>query len=404
MFKNLKEKVKKGSTSNEFSVVLSTPVHSKRASTNEESKSTSSKLTEDSTADTNNLNDFQIDDSLVEEESSSAVFNNHETPTLNSDVLELTREKNEHLAEKIKFQTYNESLLDKIEHLNNEIKEKESEIESYRMDKTKLYEDLDEYKQIFKNFESDIATLRNDKDDLIIKNAELSQKLELLKLVNHKQENNSLGLKRSSNVEIIVDGEELGTEDASRREIETLENSEALKQHLEDNRSLRADLNEKNKVIKNLQQRLNDMKKTLQRELNYKNIQLPNEKSVGKSHSEQQQTMNFSKSSTSLIALSQLNSKRNQSHLDMPKKESLDTSVISLKPKVNGHLTNLHDDVNFKYLKHVVLKFLCSKEYEALHLIKALSVLLNFSNDEEKILKETLEWKMSWFGTRPKIQ
>ena len=72
--------------------------------------------------------------------------------------------------------------------------------------------------------------------------------MELLKLVNHKQENNSLGLKRSSNVEIIVDGEELGTEDASRREIETLENSEALKQHLEDNRSLRADLNEKNKV------------------------------------------------------------------------------------------------------------------------------------------------------------
>ena len=108
------------------------------------------------------------------------------------------------------------------------------------------------------------------------------------------------------------------------------------------------------------------MKKTLQRELNYKNIQLPNEKSVGKSHSEQQQTMNFSKSSTSLIALSQLNSKRNQSHLDMPKKESLDTSVISLKPKVNGHLTNLHDDVNFKYLKHVVLKFLCSKEYEVI--------------------------------------
>jgi golgin subfamily A protein 1 len=41
---------------------------------------------------------------------------------------------------------------------------------------------------------------------------------------------------------------------------------------------------------------------------------------------------------------------------------------------------------------------------KAIHLIKALSVLLNFSNDEEKILKETLEWKMSWFGTRPKLQ
>ncbi len=49
------------------------------------------------------------------------------------------------------------------------------------------------------------------------------------------------------------------------------------------------------------------------------------------------------------------------------------------------------------------IKILCIF-IKALHLVKALSVLLNFSNDEEKVLKETLEWKMSWFGTRPKIQ
>ena len=40
---------------------------------------------------------------------------------------------------------------------------------------------------------------------------------------------------------------------------------------------------------------------------------------------------------------------------------------------------------------------------KAVHLIKALSVLLNFTNDEEKILRETLEYRMSWFGSRPKV-
>lgn len=129
------------------------------------------------------------------------------------------------------------------------------------------------------------------------------------------------------------------------------------------------------KVIKNLQQRLNDMKKTLQRELNYRNIQLPNEKTFAKTHSEQQQSLslNCSASSTSLIALSQqsFNGKRNQSHLDIPNKDHQDTSILLSKPNVNGHLSNLHDDVNFKYLKHVVLKFLCSKEYEVKFFLKS---------------------------------
>ncbi|XP_051041324.1 golgin subfamily A member 1 isoform X3 [Phodopus roborovskii] len=37
----------------------------------------------------------------------------------------------------------------------------------------------------------------------------------------------------------------------------------------------------------------------------------------------------------------------------------------------------------------------------AFHLIKAVSVLLNFSQEEENMLKETLEYKMSWFGSKP---
>lgn len=61
------------------------------------------------------------------------------------------------------------------------------------------------------------------------------------------------------------------------------------------------------------------------------------------------------------------------------------------------------DDVNFKYLKHVIIKFLTSREYEAQHLTRAVSTLLKFSPEEEKLLNDTLEWKMSWFGAKPKV-
>lgn len=60
------------------------------------------------------------------------------------------------------------------------------------------------------------------------------------------------------------------------------------------------------------------------------------------------------------------------------------------------------EDVNFKYLKHVVLKFLTSKEYEAQHLIKAISTLLKFTSDEEKLIQDTIEWRKSWFGSKPR--
>ena len=33
-------------------------------------------------------------------------------------------------------------------------------------------------------------------------------------------------------------------------------------------------------------------------------------------------------------------------------------------------------------------------------LIKAISTLLRLSPDEERVVQETLEWKMSWFSSR----
>lgn len=58
-------------------------------------------------------------------------------------------------------------------------------------------------------------------------------------------------------------------------------------------------------------------------------------------------------------------------------------------------------DINFEYLKHVIMKFILSRESESVHLVKAVAVLLDLSNDEQKLMKDTLEYKMSWFGTKP---
>ncbi|XP_004392655.1 PREDICTED: golgin subfamily A member 1 [Odobenus rosmarus divergens] len=66
----------------------------------------------------------------------------------------------------------------------------------------------------------------------------------------------------------------------------------------------------------------------------------------------------------------------------------------------NADLTDARE-INFEYLKHVVLKFMSCRESEAFHLIFFLSVLLNFSEEEENMLKETLFFKMSWFGSKP---
>uniref|UniRef100_A0A8C7TYN3 Golgin subfamily A member 1 n=1 Tax=Oncorhynchus mykiss TaxID=8022 RepID=A0A8C7TYN3_ONCMY len=80
--------------------------------------------------------------------------------------------------------------------------------------------------------------------------------------------------------------------------------------------------------------------------------------------------------------------------------------AASPAPGPNTTVTNTSDlndsrEINFEYLKHVVLKFMSSREAEAYQLIRAVSVLLNFTGEEEDMLKETLEYKMSWFGSKP---
>ncbi|KAL3282010.1 hypothetical protein HHI36_005213 [Cryptolaemus montrouzieri] len=92
----------------------------------------------------------------------------------------------------------------------------------------------------------------------------------------------------------------------------------------------------------------------------------------------------------------------NQSFLAEDSAAILNPSQTSVR-NFSYNVRRDEDDVNFKYLKHVVIKFLTSREYEAQHLIKAISTVLKFTPEEERLVYETIEWKRSWFGSRPKI-
>uniref|UniRef100_A0A8C6WMZ2 Golgin subfamily A member 1 n=1 Tax=Neogobius melanostomus TaxID=47308 RepID=A0A8C6WMZ2_9GOBI len=145
------------------------------------------------------------------------------------------------------------------------------------------------------------------------------------------------------------------------------------------NRDLEQQLSEKNRTIKQLQQRLAELKRTLQKELKLKPEGEPDVKE-----------------------------KTTETRAERTEQISPDPAPASMPspPSSNTTVTNTSDlndsrEINFEYLKHVILKFMSCREAEAFHLIRAVSVLLNFTREEEDLLKQTLEYKMSWFGSKP---
>ncbi|XP_040898116.1 golgin subfamily A member 1 isoform X1 [Toxotes jaculatrix] len=145
------------------------------------------------------------------------------------------------------------------------------------------------------------------------------------------------------------------------------------------NRELEQQLSDKNRTIKQLQQRLAELKRTLQKELKLK----PEPEAEGKEK------------------LPESRAEKQERVCPEPPPAS-----VPSPPNSNTTVTNTSDlndsrEINFEYLKHVVLKFMSSRDAEAYQLIRAVSVLLNFTREEEDMLKQTLEYKMSWFGSKP---
>ncbi|XP_055316783.1 golgin subfamily A member 1 [Sitodiplosis mosellana] len=211
------------------------------------------------------------------------------------------------------------------------------------------------------SIQTELEKEKKEKNTIVLKNAEISQNEERLKqqLRNESHEMNEM----CDTVQKLTD---------ERNELEARLNE--YHQQLESVEDLRNEISDKNKAIKILNQRLSDMKKTLQNELKSSS----NEK-VG-----------------AIVA--------NNSNAPTTNGNIVGDSTAETDQLVNNNskkaLAVVMDDVNFAYLKHVILKFLTSREVEARHLIKAIGTLLHLNHEEEQLLHETLNFKVGWFGSR----
>ncbi|XP_058825805.1 golgin subfamily A member 1 [Topomyia yanbarensis] len=273
------------------------------------------------------------------------------------------------------------------------------------------------YKKQIAQLEDAVRELNNQLDlekqekiTILMKNAEISQAEEILREELHQERVEAQKVHDRLPILQRELDKKLNTVNELRKQIDEL-----MSTNLEQNAklasldSLHAELVDKNKIIKILNQRLVDMKKTLQEEINSNNNNgstsaIPYIGGHYVNHSErmmeqinlkekQDTTTPTSKHSNGTISHSRSNSCGSSPHANHN-----GTQKSGLGP-VRG--TIVMDEVNFRYLKHVIIKFLTSREVEARHLVKAVSTLLQLTYEEEKLLQDTITWKKSWFGSRP---
>ncbi|KAH8245857.1 hypothetical protein KR038_005880 [Drosophila bunnanda] len=203
---------------------------------------------------------------------------------------------------------------------------------------------------------------REEKMTAILRNAEISQSEDILR--------QQLRLERSEATDLQDRNNQLERDIAETRQ--TLQQVSSIAQDsaqkLADFEGIQLEMVEKNKTIKTLNQRLVDLKKTVQKELRSAQI-----------------------------------STESDSHpISTPGQRHTVTNLETFPSGGDkGNNCIIMDEVNFQYLKHVIVKFLTSREVEARHLVRAVSTLLQLTSEEEKLLHDTLNWKMSWFGVKP---
>uniref|UniRef100_A0A663MWM0 Golgin subfamily A member 1 n=1 Tax=Athene cunicularia TaxID=194338 RepID=A0A663MWM0_ATHCN len=207
------------------------------------------------------------------------------------------------------------------------------------------------------------------------------------------------------------------------RELQTV-----IQQLSVDLQNMTSEFAERNKLTEQLQEKVSSLEKKLERNLSgdehvqelLKEVIVSEREEPMRAlnkHSQSPETrvaeQNGEVAAADVIQLQKDNRELEQQIAEKNKKIRPDSEVPEVREKANSEVPNasvtvtnnsdLNDsrEINFEYLKHVVLKFMSCRESEAFHLIKAVSVLLNFSQEEENMLKETLEYKMSWFGSKP---
>ncbi|KAK6618916.1 hypothetical protein RUM44_003297 [Polyplax serrata] len=263
---------------------------------------------------------------------------------------------------------------------------------------TKLEENVNTQKRASEGINQQLKKERREKDEMMMRNAQISQEVELSKQELRKQEMETSELhSKIRELESSLKDKQKDSDSAKSYALELedkIRKLEIIQKDQESNSTLEQDLKTKilqlesevlvkNKNLKVMQQRLSELKKTLQRELKVPATAIDPGGPDSELHS-----IATSFGSSASGALQSSPSQQSTSSPRFRNEETLDEAP---------------DDVNFRYLKHVLIKFLTSRECEAQHLTRAVATLLRFSAEEERLLKETLEWKMSWFGTRPNL-
>ncbi|XP_060074721.1 golgin subfamily A member 1-like [Ylistrum balloti] len=334
--------------------------------------------------------------------------------------VQLERRVEEVEQEKDKLMNENLEKMEEIARLQKELTDLQTSKTETEAKATTLEEQVKSVKQntdALKEQKAKLKASQKEKDELMVRNAELSQQLKCLEVRKSSEEQQLSGEMKEK--ESLIEALQ---QEVKEKESQAEEMNERLQQYqgqlkefevqrsksMEENStmstlqqtvtSLEEQLADKNKALKKQEQRLADLKKTLQRELKVQ--ALPNDEPIlirgasDPSLSSQRLTpptqtsppKDFTNNFGGLSPnrLLEVHSPNDRKNMRMP-----------------GGDNSLDNEVNFQYLKHVVLKFMLSRESEALHLIRAVSVLLRFTHEEQKLIRETLEWKRSWFGSRP---
>ncbi|XP_064649505.1 golgin subfamily A member 1-like isoform X2 [Lineus longissimus] len=248
-----------------------------------------------------------------------------------------------------------------------------------------------------KSKQQSFSDCKKEKDEFMMRNAELSQQLETIRRSSTADIQDLQRALRDSTEELSSVREQLIKMEEKMKDLESERESvfvnietEEIAKYKKATEDLEEQLAEKTKTIKMQQQRLTDLKKTLQRELKVQS--LPNDEPDAREPEPSVPKPNQNRSDPKVPP--------NKSALNS---NNFDIDYYNSHPMPSSMKLDMGPEVNFKYLKHVVLKFMLSRESEAIHLVKAISTLLRFNREEQALIRETLEWKMSWFGSKPAL-
>lgn len=265
---------------------------------------------------------------------------------------------------------------------------------------TKLFnERIETLQNSLQNVQNELEKERKEKNSVLLKNVEMSQTEERLKQQIRNESHEITELNQT--IQNLTD---------QHNELQSRINN--CHQQIEGIDELKNEISEKNKTIKMLNQRLTDMKKTLQHELKSGSTEkIITPVTINSSSSSTSSNSSSSSGSSSNCTITANNTNTNSIN-NSNRTKTNGYHVTDNNGQINGNATDKNtnqnnnntnfamDDVNFKYLKHVILKFLTSREVEARHLVRAIGTLLNLNSEEEQLLHETLNFKVGWFGSR----